>query len=93
MTRTYLVSDVLTIADLVLYCALQGIVVIVLKTVISIKLILCVLQAKLSYLEKEKYINVSRWFDNLQCLDSIRETSKPVDFKTVYLVAVAPSRH
>lgn len=51
------------------------------------------LQAKLSYLEKEKYINVSRWFDNIQYLDNVKEASKPIDFKTVHLVAVAPSRH
>lgn len=51
------------------------------------------LQAKLSYLEKEKYINVSRWFDNIQYLDNVKEASKPIDFNTVHLVAVAPSRH
>lgn len=47
----------------------------------------------LTYLEKEKYYNVARWFDNIQQDDSVRQKNKVVDFSTNYLVTVAPARH
>ncbi|KAB0803924.1 hypothetical protein PPYR_00894 [Photinus pyralis] len=51
------------------------------------------IMANLSYLDKEKYLNVSRWFDNMQQDVSVRQKNKAVDFSTNYLTCVAPARH
>ncbi|KAJ8935025.1 hypothetical protein NQ314_013050 [Rhamnusium bicolor] len=47
----------------------------------------------LNFMKKEKYFNVSRWFDNLQQDTLLRQSHKIIDFNTNYLVSVAPSRH
>ncbi|XP_017771882.1 PREDICTED: eukaryotic translation elongation factor 1 epsilon-1 [Nicrophorus vespilloides] len=47
----------------------------------------------LTYLEKEKYINLSRWFDNMQQNPELRQKNKLVDFNTNYLAAISPARH
>ncbi|KAJ8983108.1 hypothetical protein NQ317_001851 [Molorchus minor] len=47
----------------------------------------------LPILEKEKYINVSRWFDNLQQENSLRQSKSFINFSTNYLISVAPARH
>ncbi|XP_066152538.1 eukaryotic translation elongation factor 1 epsilon-1 [Euwallacea fornicatus] len=39
----------------------------------------------LSSLEKEKFLNVSRWFDNIQEDPTLRPTNVLVDFSTIYL--------
>ncbi|KAK4883971.1 hypothetical protein RN001_000242 [Aquatica leii] len=47
----------------------------------------------LSYLDKEKYLHVSRWFDNLQQNSLVRQKNTIVDFKTNYLIVAAPVKH
>ncbi|XP_018576950.1 eukaryotic translation elongation factor 1 epsilon-1 [Anoplophora glabripennis] len=47
----------------------------------------------MSYLDKQKYMNLSRWFDNLQQDACIRQSNKLVDFSTNYLASLAPSKH
>ncbi|RZC42919.1 elongation factor Tu, mitochondrial-like, partial [Asbolus verrucosus] len=44
----------------------------------------------LTLLEKEKYLNLSRWFDNIQQNSSIRQSNKIVNFNTLYLASVVP---
>lgn len=51
------------------------------------------IMANLSYLDKEKYLSVSRWFDNIQQDDSIRQKNKMVTFSTNYLTCKAPAKH
>ncbi|KAJ3649728.1 hypothetical protein Zmor_021453 [Zophobas morio] len=47
----------------------------------------------LAILDKERFVHVSRWFDNLQQDSSIRQSNKLVNFSTLYLASVAPARH
>jgi translation elongation factor 1 epsilon-1 len=47
----------------------------------------------LTILEKEKYVHISRWFDNMQQNSSIRQSNKLVNFNTLYLASLAPARH
>ncbi|KAF5280386.1 hypothetical protein FQR65_LT03195 [Abscondita terminalis] len=47
----------------------------------------------LSYLDKEKYLNVSRWFDNVQQDALVRQKNSMIEFKTNYLTVVAPAKH
>ncbi|KAF5270862.1 hypothetical protein FQA39_LY08307 [Lamprigera yunnana] len=51
------------------------------------------IMANLTYIDKEKYINVSRWFDNMQQNNLVRQKNSLVDFRTNYLTVVAPARH
>ncbi|KAF2903084.1 hypothetical protein ILUMI_03100 [Ignelater luminosus] len=44
--------------------------------------------ANLSYLDKERYIHVSRWYDNLQQDANLRQKNKIIDFNTNYLICV-----
>lgn len=43
---------------------------------------------KCSYLEKEKYLNVCRWYDNIQQNDNIRKEKGLIDFSTIFLSCV-----
>lgn len=52
-----------------------------------------IFKGELSYLDKERFINLSRWFDNLQQMDDVRQDKKIINFKTNYLSYVAPARH
>ncbi|XP_019865367.1 eukaryotic translation elongation factor 1 epsilon-1 [Aethina tumida] len=47
----------------------------------------------LAYLDKEKYIHVSRWFNNVQQDSKIRQSNKMIDFRSNFLVNLAPARH
>lgn len=42
----------------------------------------------LSYLEKEKYLNVSRWYDHIQQNSDIRNNKQMIDFSTLFLACV-----
>ncbi|KAL1497065.1 hypothetical protein ABEB36_008089 [Hypothenemus hampei] len=66
-TKTYLVGQRLTIADVFLYYSLLNIM------------------ETLPNFEKENYINVSRWFDNIQQDPSLRQNYNLIDFSTIYL--------
>nr|XP_023017982.1 eukaryotic translation elongation factor 1 epsilon-1 [Leptinotarsa decemlineata] len=46
----------------------------------------------LSNLEKEKFLNVCRWFDTVQDRFS-RKKSELVDFSSIYLATLVPARH
>ncbi|KAK9874117.1 hypothetical protein WA026_002470 [Henosepilachna vigintioctopunctata] len=73
--KTYLVSNKLTIADIVLYYILYG------------------LMCNLTPIEKEVYLNVSRWFDNIQQDGRIRQTNKLVNFSCNYIINSVASLH
>lgn len=47
----------------------------------------------MTYLEKEKFVHFSRWFDNMQQDKKLLQKNKSIDFSTNYLVSVAPARH
>ncbi|ENN78653.1 eukaryotic translation elongation factor 1 epsilon-1 isoform X1 [Dendroctonus ponderosae] len=47
----------------------------------------------LSNLDKETYLNVSRWFDNIQQDRKLSQKNKLVDFSTIYLANFVPARH
>ncbi|GJQ79111.1 hypothetical protein Trydic_g5365 [Trypoxylus dichotomus] len=47
----------------------------------------------LSHVEKEKFINVSRWYDNLQQDNEIRQRNALINFNTSFLSTIAPARH
>ncbi|XP_044744613.1 eukaryotic translation elongation factor 1 epsilon-1 [Coccinella septempunctata] len=47
----------------------------------------------LTPVEKETYLNVSRWFDNLQQNSAIRQSNKLLNFTSNYVIHRAPSRH
>ncbi|CAH0551526.1 unnamed protein product [Brassicogethes aeneus] len=51
------------------------------------------LMESLVYLEKEKFIHVSRWFNNIQQDSNIRQNNKIIDFRSNFLVNLAPARH
>ncbi|XP_050315182.1 eukaryotic translation elongation factor 1 epsilon-1-like [Anthonomus grandis grandis] len=51
------------------------------------------IMTNLTYLEKEKYINVSRWFDNIQQDAQLRQKNGMVNFSTIYLANLVPVRH
>ncbi|XP_045471755.1 eukaryotic translation elongation factor 1 epsilon-1 [Harmonia axyridis] len=47
----------------------------------------------LTPVEKETYLNVSRWFDNIQQNSAIRQSNKFVNFSSNYITHRAPARH
>ncbi|KAJ8925320.1 hypothetical protein NQ315_009150 [Exocentrus adspersus] len=49
--------------------------------------------ASMSYLDKQKYMNVSRWFDNLQQESCVRQNNQIVDFSTNYLTSSTQSKY
>ncbi|CAG9829307.1 unnamed protein product [Diabrotica balteata] len=55
--------------------------------------VLVQLMDSLSTLEKEKYLHVCRWFDNLQQDESLRQKNKVVDFSSNFLATLVPARH
>lgn len=95
--KTFLVNDRLTIADIILYYAVYNIVVNInhiyyLYYVVTIR-IYHYFQENMTYLEKEKFVHFSRWFDNMQQDKKLLQKNKSIDFSTNYLVSVAPARH
>lgn len=44
---------------------------------------------QLSPLEKEQYLNLSRWFDHLQQQDKIRQDGSSINFATLHLGWIA----
>lgn len=74
-TKTYLVGNRFTIADVSLYYGLLNIM------------------ASLSNLDKEKYMNVSRWYDNIQQDSALRQKNRFIDFSTNYLASLVPAKH
>ncbi|XP_018325211.1 eukaryotic translation elongation factor 1 epsilon-1 [Agrilus planipennis] len=73
--RTYLVLNILTVADVTLFYFLHN------------------TMAHLSNVEKEKYINVCRWFDNLQQNQCLTNRKELVQFNTNYLSLFVPLKH
>ncbi|XP_076254145.1 aaRS-interacting multifunctional protein 3 [Rhynchophorus ferrugineus] len=47
----------------------------------------------LSPLDKEKYIHVSRWFDNVQQDSTLRQSNNLINFNTNYLATLVPAKH
>ncbi|KAG5889048.1 hypothetical protein JTB14_000958 [Gonioctena quinquepunctata] len=47
----------------------------------------------LTNLEKEKYLNVCRWFDTIQNDECLRRKTKLVNFSTIHLATLVPARH
>jgi translation elongation factor 1 epsilon-1 len=43
-------------------------------------------------LEKENYLNLSRWYDHLQQVSEIRQNSDSINFSTIHLLAWNSSR-
>ncbi|KAL3286798.1 hypothetical protein HHI36_001292 [Cryptolaemus montrouzieri] len=48
--------------------------------------LLCNVMAGLTPIEKELYMNISRWFDNIQQIDAIRQSNKLVNFSSNYFL-------
>lgn len=44
-------------------------------------------------MEKEKYIHLSRWFDNVQQDSSLRQSNNLINFNTNYLATLVPAKH
>lgn len=61
-TRSYFVGNSQTLADIVLYYILHGVMV------------------DLTYQEKEQYLHLSRWFNNIQQDPNLRQKNKLVHF-------------
>ncbi|GLV40662.1 aaRS-interacting multifunctional protein 3 [Carabus blaptoides fortunei] len=40
---------------------------------------------RLSYLEKEQYLNLSRWYDHIQQNNDVRNNKQLIDFNTLFL--------
>lgn len=51
------------------------------------------LQKYLPYLEKEKYLNLSRWCNHIQQLSFVQRTEKQINLSTTYLVGWATGTH
>ncbi|XP_066246846.1 eukaryotic translation elongation factor 1 epsilon-1 [Euwallacea similis] len=51
------------------------------------------IMSNLSNFEKEQFLNVSRWFDNIQEDPSLRLKNDLVDFSTIYLATTVLARH
>ncbi|XP_056632434.1 eukaryotic translation elongation factor 1 epsilon-1 [Diorhabda sublineata] len=47
----------------------------------------------LSNLDKEKYLNVCRWFDNIQNDTLLRDNNKIIDFRSNFLATLVPAKH
>ncbi|KAK9752976.1 Glutathione S-transferase, C-terminal domain [Popillia japonica] len=75
LKKTYLASNKLTIADVVLYYVLLSVM------------------ANISHIEKEKFVNISRWYDNLQQDDLLRQGNSLINFNTSFLCIIAPAHH
>lgn len=51
-------------------------------------------QKYLTYLEKERYLNLSRWFNHIQQLDfAEKKKEKQINLSTTYLVGWATGTH
>ncbi|CAG9766066.1 unnamed protein product [Ceutorhynchus assimilis] len=55
--------------------------------------VLADIMAGLSSLDKEKFLNVSRWYDNIQQDAALRQKNNFVDFSSNYLANLVPARH
>lgn len=74
-TRSYLVGQNLTLADVVVYYSLYEIM------------------NSITPVAKEKYLNVSRWFEHLQKIGEIRQSLPVVNLSTIYLHGWATGTH
>lgn len=74
-SKTYLASNKLTIADVILYYMLLSVM------------------ESISHIEKERFVNISRWYDNLQQDDGLRQRNSLINFNASFLSTVAPARH
>ncbi|XP_065087752.1 eukaryotic translation elongation factor 1 epsilon-1 [Ochlerotatus camptorhynchus] len=73
--RSYLVNHKLSLADIVVFYAIQDTLV------------------NLQPLDKEYYLNVSRWFDHLQQQKGIRQDESLINFSTLHLFGWATGTH
>ncbi|XP_062551028.1 eukaryotic translation elongation factor 1 epsilon-1 [Armigeres subalbatus] len=74
-SRSYLVNHTLTLADVVVFYAIQE------------------TMANLPLLDKEHYLNVSRWYDHLQQQKAIRQDETLINFSTLHLLGWATGTH
>ncbi|XP_058455504.1 eukaryotic translation elongation factor 1 epsilon-1 [Malaya genurostris] len=74
-TRSYLVNHALSLADVVVFYAIQN-------TLIN-----------LQPLDKEHYLNISRWFNHLQQQKTIRQDESLINFSTLHLLGWATGTH
>lgn len=51
------------------------------------------LQNSLTPFGKEKYLNVCRWFNNIQQDSVYRQANKLIDFGTIHLASRVPARN
>lgn len=51
------------------------------------------IMTSLAPVDKEKYINVSRWYEHLQKIDEIRQSLPIVNLSTIYLHGWATGTH
>lgn len=93
--KSYLVGESLTVADLVVFFFIQDIMVgprILLIHRAPINSILS-FQKYLTYLDKERYLNLSRWYNHIQQLAFVQTSEKPINLSTTYLVGWATGTH
>lgn len=68
LTRSYLVRNEMTLADLAIFYTIQDIM------------------GTLSTLDKENFLNLSRWYNHLQQHKLIRQGGGVVNFSTIHLL-------
>ncbi|XP_055598100.1 eukaryotic translation elongation factor 1 epsilon-1 [Uranotaenia lowii] len=74
-SRSYLVNHTLSLADVVVFYAIQD------------------TMNNLQPLDKEHYLNVSRWFNHLQQQKAIRQNDVLINFSTLHLLGWATGTH
>ena len=51
------------------------------------------MQKYLTYLDKERYLNLSRWYNHIQQLSLTQQRDKQINLSTTYLVGWATGTH
>ncbi|KAL9705395.1 hypothetical protein quinque_008913 [Culex quinquefasciatus] len=74
-TRSYLLNHTLSLADVVVFYAIQDTMV------------------NLQHLDKERFLNLSRWFNHLQQQKAIRQDEVLINFSTLHLLGWATGTH
>lgn len=93
--KSYLVGETITVADLVVYFFIQDSMVGMIYCTLDIEAhhLLNPFQKYLTYLDKERYLNLSRWYNHMQQLEFAQKNEKQINLSTTYLVGWATGTH
>lgn len=99
--RSYLVGESITVADLIVFFFIQdtmvsgfGIWIILESRLFNVSSHFGLFTQKyLTYLEKENYLNLSRWYNHIQQLDLIQKEEPRINLSTTYLVGWTTGTH